>query len=667
LTGFLQRRGGDYDARLHVDTGSGFDEAHVQPIATSAKGTVNEVVWLPTGARRLQVVLHGRPGAVDAGGWAVRPVGGLERRWRMLHRVLAAMWVHPPARRAQAGLTASQLVKSLRQAYDRASRLRAHAPAPAYADWIRRHDTLTPEDRRCIADQLDSWRDAPSFLVLLVGTDAGRRAATLASLRGQLFDAFECAPVDGPDALPSLNARLAASPSRWVIFLHAGDLLAASALYRLAVHARAHPGAVVLYGDEDCVDDDGTRHSPVFKPRWSLVHARATAFFGEAVALRAGALAAAGGIQPGDIVRGCYDAVLRTVETAADPRAGVQHVPGVLLHRRQGRAAGAEEADAWATDAVRRHLARQGVDAAVERTGAGCWRLRHALPPVVPKVSIIIPTRDALDLTRRCVDSLRALTRYADYDILLVDNQSRDPLAIEWMRREAAAKRVRLLSFDRPFNYSAINNMAVREADGELVCLLNNDTEVISSDWLEEMVGQIIQPGVEVVGAKLLYPDGTVQHAGDLVGVGGIANHAHIGIGAAEPGYAQRAVVAQELSAVTGACLLTRRSTYLRLGGLDERHLPVAFNDVDYCLRVRSAGAAVVWTPHAVLVHHESVSRGKDVSADQRRRARREAMYMRRRWRQEMKVDPYYHPSLSHARPDFSLSHAPLVERPWQA
>jgi GT2 family glycosyltransferase len=224
---------------------------------------------------------------------------------------------------------------------------------------------------------------------------------------------------------------------------------------------------------------------------------------------------------------------------------------------------------------------------------------------------------------------------------------------------------VRLLRFDRPFNFSAINNFGAEHARGEVLCLLNSDTEVISTDWLEEMVGHLTQDRVGVVGAKLFYPDGRVQHAGDAVGPGGCADHMHWMIARDDPGYCNRAVVAQDLSAVTGACLITWKNLYQRLGGLDEKNLKIAFNDVDYCLRVREAGYRVVWTPHAELYHHESVTRGRDQSEETKSRTRREADYMRSRWRGVMKHDPFYNPNLSYERPDFSLNVAPTVERPW--
>jgi len=280
-------------------------------------------------------------------------------------------------------------------------------------------------------------------------------------------------------------------------------------------------------------------------------------------------------------------------------------------------------------------------------------------------VSIIVPTRDAEQLLRRCVTTLLQGTRYSDYELIVVDNRSSDPSALAYLSEIATHPAVRVMRFDRAFNFSAINNFAARHASGELLCLLNNDTEVKSGDWLDEMVGHLLQPGVGAVGAKLYYPDGRVQHGGDAVGPGGCADHLHSRIGPDDPGYCNRAIVAQDLSAVTAACLVTRRELYMAVGGLDARWLRVAFNDVDYCLRLRAAGYRVIWTPHAELIHHESVSRGKNDTLRKQMRSEFEVGVMRRRWRDILRVDPFYNPNLNYRRPDFGLGRASRVEKPW--
>jgi GT2 family glycosyltransferase len=265
-----------------------------------------------------------------------------------------------------------------------------------------------------------------------------------------------------------------------------------------------------------------------------------------------------------------------------------------------------------------------------------------------------------------CLDSVFARSSYRNFEVVLVDNQSVEAATHAYFEAITTQVQVSLLHYAAPFNYSAMNNLGVAEARGEVICLLNNDTEVITPDWLEEMLGHLLQNGVGAVGAKLLYPDGRVQHAGDTVGPGGCAHHLHSFIDKNAPGYCSRAIAAQDLSAVTAACMMTWRWLYLQLGGFDEQQLKVAFNDVDYCLRVREAGYRVVWTPHAQLYHHESASRGKNNTPEKIKHSKKEADYMRKKWRHLMQQDPFYNPNCSYERPDFSLSNAPMVRKPWQ-
>jgi GT2 family glycosyltransferase len=469
---------------------------------------------------------------------------------------------------------------------------------------------------------------------------------------------------DLPAWLAGFNAALGGGRTdEWVMLLRAGDTLPAHALYWFACEAQARADAAIVYSDDDIVDAEGRRCEPRFKPGWSPTHLRSTHYVGAAAILRGSAVAAAGGVSPDCCRHGNYDLLLRVIDSAGGK---VAHVPAVLLHRAGGaRAGSAWEDPRWCARSLEAHLARNGVAAEVVQTFPGCRRVRHHLPAAPPLVSIIVPTRDQATLLRQCVESVLEKTTYPRFEILVVDNRSADPEALACLAKLAGHPAVRVLRHDRPFNYSTINNFAARLAGGEVLCLLNNDTEVISPDWLEEMVGHLMQEGVGAVGAKLYYPDGHVQHAGVAVGPGGCANHLHVHLARGEPGYCSRAVVAHEGSAVTAACLATWKRLYQRLGGLNEEMLTVAFNDVDYCLRLQEAGYRVIFTPHAELYHHESATRGTDEPLRKRLRARREVKYMRTRWRGRMQRDPYYNPNLSYRRPDFSLSETPRVRKPW--
>ncbi|RZI66852.1 MAG: glycosyltransferase family 2 protein, partial [Variovorax sp.] len=293
-------------------------------------------------------------------------------------------------------------------------------------------------------------------------------------------------------------------------------------------------------------------------------------------------------------------------------------------------------------------------------------RIHYDLPAVPPSVTLIIPTRNALGLLRQCVESIVALTRYPDYEILLVDNGSDDQEALAWLAAAGEQPGIRVLRDDGPFNYSALNNRAVGLARGELVALVNNDIEVISPDWLGEMVSLALQPGVGPVGAKLLYPDETVQHGGVLLGVGGeegVAGHANKSLPAWQGGYMDRGLAVQSFSAVTAACLVVRKALYEQVGGLDEVNLKIAYNDIDFCLRLREAGYRAVWTPWAELFHHESATRGSDVTPAQRARFDQEHAYMRQRWSDLIANDPAYNPNLTIHAENFGLAWPPRV--PW--
>jgi GT2 family glycosyltransferase len=292
-------------------------------------------------------------------------------------------------------------------------------------------------------------------------------------------------------------------------------------------------------------------------------------------------------------------------------------------------------------------------------------RIRWQVPCPPPRVSVVVPTRDRADLLAQCASGVLHRTDYPDIELIIVDNDSVEPETDILLRGLSRDPRVRVLPFAGPFNYSLINNFAVQQATGEVIVLLNNDTVVIGADWLGEMVSNVMRSEVGAVGAKLLYADDTVQHAGVVLGIGsfdggpGIAGHFGHRKQCDEPGYFGQYALTRELSACTGACLALRRDVYQKVGGLDEEHLPIAFNDIDLCIRLRQSGYKIIWTPFAELYHLESASRGSDESEKNAPRFHREGAYMRDRWEAVLDNDPFYNPNFSRVHSDFSLASPP--------
>ena len=280
-------------------------------------------------------------------------------------------------------------------------------------------------------------------------------------------------------------------------------------------------------------------------------------------------------------------------------------------------------------------------------------------------MSLVVATRDRAELLRHAVEGILARTDYDPLELIVVDNQSREPEALSYLDEIGRDARVRVVRYDAPFNYSAINNLGVGLARGEVVGLVNNDVRVIAPGWLREMVSHALRPEIGAVGAKLYFADNLIQHAGVLLGLGGVAGHAHKYFPRRSMGYVGRAQLTQNLSAVTAACLVLRRAVFEEVGGLDETNLRVAFNDVDFCLRVRERGYRILWTPFAELYHLESASRGQDTTSEQQIRFRRECAFMKTRWGDALLTDPYYNPNLTLRAEDFSLAFPPRAAKPW--
>jgi O-antigen biosynthesis protein len=543
----------------------------------------------------------------------------------------------------------------------------AAAPGGSYADWVRSFDTAPPGRQ-----DLKVGSAAFSIVLAAKGSLAGALKATVDSVHAQAHDRWDLVIVAEAGALgefeadrtrlcESLEGALAAAKGDWILWLEPGDVLPAHALGHFASEIGSHEEARIIYADDDTLDAQGLRADPRFKPDWNLDLFYAQASLAHPAVIAKGLVAEAGGLGHGfDGEAAHYDLFLRCMERLR-PGQVIRHIPRVLCHRSLVQPLASEgEAKALA-----QHFERTGTPAHVLQTETG-RRVQYPLPLELPLVSLIIPTRNALALLRQCIESIVVLTTYANYEILVVDNGSDDPQALAYLAELNGQPGIAVIRDDRPFDYAALNNLAARRAQGEVLGLVNNDIEVITPGWLEEMVSLALQPGVGAVGARLLYPDESIQHGGVLLGVGtgtGVAGHAHKFLPATQAGYMNRAVLTQSFSAVTAACLVVRKALYEQLGGLDEVHLKIAYNDVDFCLRLREAGYRNVWTPYAELFHHESATRGSDMTPDKRQRFEGEEAYMRQRWGALIAADPAYNPNLSLFGEDFGLAWPPRV--PW--
>nr|WP_246338264.1 glycosyltransferase family 2 protein [Azospirillum oleiclasticum] len=410
-------------------------------------------------------------------------------------------------------------------------------------------------------------------------------------------------------------------------------------------------GVEIVYcdddADEDGGDDGGRRHSPRFKPGWDPDRYRAFPYTGRACAIARHRLAgAAAGVarreRPADALAWAAAAVDTALLTVAPER--VHHLPYVLHH---GRAWTEDPALPGRAVRVRACLDGGGVRADIEAYGQGRLRVRWPLPDPAPAVTLIIPTRDQGPLLKACLDSVRATVRYPRCDIVVVDNDSRDPATLALLDRLSGEPDLRVRRWPGAFNYAALHNAVVAELRTPYVLLLNNDVEAIEPGWLEEMMGHAVRSEVGAVGAKLLYPDGMIQHGGVIVGQQGGADHAQTAFRDGEDGHLHGAMVAQNVSAVTAACMVCRRADYLAVGGMDAAHLQVAFNDVDLCLKLRALGRRIIWTPHARLLHRESATRKALRSPDDAVRELREVEWLRATWRLDRFADPFHSPNLS--------------------
>ena len=555
-----------------------------------------------------------------------------------------------------------------------------------YGPWFEKHKPSAEELER---QRKKKWKNPPliSVAVPAYRTLPGFLEQMILSVKEQTYPHWELCIVNasrGEDGMEQVLGRYAGGDERirvknleenlgiagntnealemargeFVGLLDHDDLLAPQALFRIAEALTADPQADAVYTDEDKVTTDLSEHfQPHFKPDFNLDLLRSNNYITHFFVVRTRLAREAGGFRREFDGAQDYDFIFRCTEEAKK----VLHVPEVLYHWRTHKASTADNpaSKMYAFEAGKRaieaHLARCGQEGTVSlRKDLGFYRVEYPVQGE-PLVSILIPNRDQKETLEKCLNSIWEKSTYNNYEILIVENNSSSPEIFDYYREIEKRPGVRILTWKEGFNYSAINNFGEKSAAGDYLLFLNNDVEVINPRWIEELLGNCQRKEVGIVGAKLYYPDDTIQHAGTVIGIGGIAGHAFLNMPRSRTGYLHKASLQMDLSAVTAACMMMKRQVFEQLGGFEER-LSVAFNDVDLCLRTVQAGYLVVYNPEVELYHYESKSRGAEDSEEKVRRFQEEIEFMRCRWMDLLKKgDPYYNRNLTLSKWNYSL------------
>lgn len=654
---------------IYVDAGSGMSEHSAIGLNLDSSGKVEQNVAFPTLVGPIRLDPIARPGLFSVSNLTVELLEDSECAPELLER-------------------------ARRMASWRGSPLPATAPivGESYQEWLDSHEpppAIYPELR----ERSKTWKLQPKISILMPTYNTPEKwlCKALDSVIDQVYENWEICIADDcstkaevrtvleryvaryPEqvkvAYRTANGHISASSNtalelvsgEFVGLLDHDDELHPLALFCVAETINAHPDVALIYSDEDKISEEGERSDPYFKCDFNydlFLSQNMISHFG---VYKASVMKEVGGFRTGLEGSQDYDLALRVLDHVGHDV--IYHIPRPLYQWRiipESTASGHEAkpyAHIAAMRAIDDHLVRNNIKAhTIHAPGTHAFnKVVYDLPEVLPSVEIIIPTRDSATLVEQCVNSIRDKSSYPNFRITIIDNGSVEQATHDLFARLLTDDRIKIVRDDSPFNYSALNNRVGLASTADFICMMNNDIEVINADWLEEMISVAVQSKVGAVGAKLLYPDDTIQHAGVVLGVGGIASHAHKHFPNTMAGYFARARLRNAMSAVTAACLLIRQSIYAEVGGLDEQ-LHVAYNDIDFCLRIRKAGYRNVWTPYAELYHHESATRGAEDTPEKISRFNRETELVRQRWGDLLLNDPYYSPNLTLTADDFSFA-----------
>ena len=568
----------------------------------------------------------------------------------------------------------------------------------SYQDWIKHFDTLDNDKISVLKGLNDSLRKKPLISIVMPVFNPPKLyfEEAIQSVIDQLYENWElCIADDMSTAMyvreiierystkyPQIKAHfneqhghisktsnnaLKLATGQFVVLMDHDDLLRPHSLLRFAEVHNCKPNAKIIYSDEDKIDESNNRFQPYFKPDWNPDLLLGQNYICHLACIKKDLIEEIGSFRVGYEGSQDWDLFLRVTEKLKPDE--ISHIPEILYHWRSYFASTAsslgnkEYAIGGAKKTLKDYIERNEIKAKILNLNerGNYWKIRYEIPQKKPLVSIIIPTKNQKEILKVCIESILSKTDYSNYEILIIDNDTTEPESKLYLENLNKKNGIEVIKISGEFNYSRLNNKAVERAKGEVLLLLNNDIEVLYEDWLDIMVSHAIRPEIGCVGAKLLYPNSTIQHAGVVLGIGGVAGHPYKGFSADSPGQFSRLLLTQNFEAVTGACMAIKKSIYEEVGGLNEKDLKVAFNDVDFCLRIKGLGYKNTLDPSVILFHHESYSRGLDTIGQKKARFDKEVEYMCRKWGEKLKSDGTYNPNLTLKKEDFSLAFPPRV------
>jgi glycosyltransferase involved in cell wall biosynthesis/GT2 family glycosyltransferase len=565
----------------------------------------------------------------------------------------------------------------------------------SYSEWVDLYETLGPADRLGLRNQLEALPALPLISILLpvYNPDLRLLTATIDSAKRQIYDRWELCIADDASTDPRVrpflkknaaseariklifrensghiaacsNSALSVATGEWCALLDQDDVIAEHALAQIVFEIEKDPDVGLIYSDEDKIDLEGVRSNPFFKTDWNPELFLGQNCINHLGTYRTSMLRAIGGFR--EELEGSqeYDLALRCIERLQPDE--VRHIPRILYHCRivPGSLAGERDAKPDAKEAVPRaiadHLQRIGIAGRAEPCPENIesHRVVYDIPNPAPRAAIIVAVQDSVQRLRECLESIWRLTEYPAYEIVVAASASLEEETVLYLNALEETGVV-VHWADQVRNPGRLNNMAGTAANPEIVIFLHSDIEVTDGDWLREMVSHASRAEVGAVGARLWYPDGTLEHGGFVLGLGGIAGVAHHGVPRGHPGFFNRTFLQRNCSAVSSACMAVRAVLFHELGGFDEKNLTSNFQDVDFCLRLKDRGLQVVWTPYADFVHHKPTVMEKDQNSEEKAIFRHDADYMQERWAEELREDPFYSPNLSLAEPGFELAFPP--------